>query len=86
MPQVQLEAGIEDFEKGDLYVRAHVQSDATRLLGLLRRSPLHQDDADTLDSVSASGPASVSFDMHLPLRHEQGADYGHFGGRCRWRM
>ncbi|ACA11481.1 YhdP family protein [Xylella fastidiosa] len=80
VPQVQLEAGIEDFEKGDLYVRAHVQSDATRLLGLLRRSPLHQHDADTLDSVSASGPTSVSFDMHLPLRHEQGADDGHFWG------
>ncbi|HHW4682987.1 MAG TPA: YhdP family protein, partial [Xylella sp.] len=80
IPDIQFEAGIEDFEKGDLYVRAHVQSDATRLLSLLRRSPLHRPYADTLDNVSASGPANVSFDMRLPLRHKENADYGHLGG------
>lgn len=80
VPAIQCEAGIEDFERGDLYVRARVQSDATQLLGLLRRSPLHRHYADTLDNVSAAGPANVSFDMQLPLRHKENADYGHLGG------
>ncbi|HHW4680491.1 MAG TPA: YhdP family phospholipid transporter, partial [Xylella taiwanensis] len=80
VPAIQFEAGIEDFERGDLYVRARVQSDATQLLGLLRRSPLHRHYADTLDNVSAAGPANVSFDMQLPLRHKENADYGHLGG------
>lgn len=63
----RFDAGIDDFGTSRLYVRADSRSDATRLLSMLRQSPLRESYADTLDALSASGPAIASFDMLLPL-------------------
>lgn len=66
-----IEAGVEDFGKAPLSVRAHSRSDSARLLALLRRSPLHAEYGETLDSLSASGPVDVDFDLLQPLRAGQ---------------
>ncbi|KAF1015940.1 MAG: hypothetical protein GAK31_01423 [Stenotrophomonas maltophilia] len=73
-----VEAGIEDFGATPLYVRATAPSDASRLLAMLRQSPLQADYGDTLDSLSARGPATVGFDLSLPLHHDEGG--GHLQG------
>ncbi|MCD7099409.1 YhdP family protein [Stenotrophomonas sp. MMGLT7] len=63
----RFEAGIDDFAASRLHVRADSRSDAARLLEMLRQSPLRRSYADTLDNLSAAGPASATFDMLLPL-------------------
>ncbi|PTA76861.1 hypothetical protein C9414_19630, partial [Bacillus sp. Nf3] len=72
------EAGIADFGQQPLYVRADAQSEAGRLLAMLRQSPLHKDYGDTLDNLSAAGPAHVTFDLLQPLHHDEGG--GHLQG------
>ncbi|QWP74631.1 TIGR02099 family protein [Lysobacter sp. K5869] len=64
----KVQAGIESYHDGVLYVKADTASEASQLLTLLRQSPLHKEHADTLDNLRASGPASVAFDMQLALR------------------
>lgn len=64
----KVQAGIEHYRDGMLYVKADTSSEAGQLLSLLRQSPLHKDHADTLDNLRASGPAAVAFDMQLALR------------------
>lgn len=66
-----LEAGIEDFAHAPLYVRARSNSPAQALLAMLKHSPLHETYGQTLDSLSASGPAAVTFDLLQPLRPGQ---------------
>jgi len=73
-----LESGIADFGQGDLYVRAHTSADASHLLAMMRRSPLHATYADTLDNITASGLADTSFDLLLPLH---GGPGGHLKGQ-----
>lgn len=73
--QVQgLEAGIDDFARAQLDVRAHSDSEAPRLLQLLRRSPLQADYADSLDNLSVDGPARTTFELQLPLRGNAGGE------------
>ncbi|MDQ2701537.1 MAG: TIGR02099 family protein [Pseudomonadota bacterium] len=67
------EAGIARFGRAPLRVSAQGGGDASRLVGLLRRSPLHARYGDTLDNVSASGRAEVTFDMELPFQDKAGA-------------
>ena len=67
------EAGIARFGQAPLRVSARGGADASALVALLRRSPLHARHADTLDNITASGPATVSFDMELPLRDKAAA-------------
>ncbi|QQP97893.1 YhdP family protein [Lysobacter enzymogenes] len=64
----KVQAGIERYHDGVLYVKADTSSEAGQLLNLLRQSPLHKEHADTLDNLRASGPAAVAFDMQLALR------------------
>ena len=64
-------AGIADFSRAELTVQAEGASDASQLLTLLRQSPLHKEQGETLDNITASGPAAVTFDMLLPL-HDHG--------------
>jgi len=73
----RFEAGIPDFGDAQLYVRAHSGSDASHLLSMLRRSPLHKSYGDTLDNVAVSGAADTGFDMLLPLH---GGPGGHLKG------
>ncbi len=67
------EAGIERFGRAPLLVRAQGGGDASRLLALLRASPLHREYGETLDNLSASGLAAVTFGLDLPLHHDEGA-------------
>jgi len=62
-----LDAGIEHFGKAVLKVAAQGGGDAGKLLALLRSSPLHGSHGDTLDTLRASGLASVTFGLELPL-------------------
>jgi len=66
-----LEAGIESFAHTPLYVRAHSSSRAEALLAMLRRSPLQEQYGDTLDNLTATGPAAVTFDLLQPLHEGQ---------------
>jgi uncharacterized protein (TIGR02099 family) len=68
----RFDAGIERFGHAPLLVSAQGGGDASRLLALLRDSPLHRDYGDTLDNLSASGLASVTFGLDLPLHRDEG--------------
>lgn len=59
--------------KPELEVHAQGGGDASMLLGLLKRSPLHKSYGDTIDNIDAKGLAAVSFDLGLPLRDGAGA-------------
>ncbi|MBW3550038.1 MAG: hypothetical protein KY442_04195, partial [Proteobacteria bacterium] len=63
-----LRAGIDAYRGGRLRVQARGSGDASRLLSLLRDSPLHSSHADTLDNLSARGAAALGFELVLPLR------------------
>src|SRR5690606_23005443 len=66
----RLEAGIADFSEADLRVDADAKTDAGKLLALLRQSPLREDRAETLDNLTASGPATAGFTLDLPLHRD----------------
>jgi len=67
------EAGIARFGTEPLLVRAQGGGDASRLLALLRASPLEREYGDTLRNLSARGLASVTFALDLPLHRDEGA-------------
>ena len=62
-----LDAGIDHFGHAVLEVAAQGGGDASKLLDLLRNSPLHASHGEILDNLRASGLASVTFGMELPL-------------------
>jgi uncharacterized protein (TIGR02099 family) len=72
------DAGIADFGASQLYVKATSRSDAGALLAMLKQSPLHKTYADSLDNLTAKGPAAVTFDLLQPLHHGEGG--GHLQG------
>lgn len=78
VPVQHFEAGIKDFGQQPLYVRADTRSEAGNLLALLRQSPLHQEYGETLDNLTAAGPAQVTFDLLQPLHADEGG--GHLQG------
>lgn len=61
------QAGIADFGEGDLKITARSDTDAGRLLAMLRQSPLHDTYGDTLDHLQAKGPVAATFDLLQPL-------------------
>ncbi|MBN8798589.1 MAG: TIGR02099 family protein, partial [Stenotrophomonas nitritireducens] len=65
-------AGIADFHESLLKVDARTLDDSGHLLALLRRSPLHAVYGETLDALSANGPAAVNFGLSLPLHEGEG--------------
>jgi uncharacterized protein (TIGR02099 family) len=69
----RFDAGIARFGKAPLLVDAQGGGDASRLLALLRASPLHREYGDTLDNLSARGLAAVTFGLDLPLHRDEGA-------------
>ena len=69
----RFDAGIPHFDKAELTVRAQGGGDASKLLGLLKQSPLHKTYGDTIDNIDASGLAAVTFDLDLPLQGDGGA-------------
>lgn len=76
-----LDAGIAHFGESPLRVDAKAAADAGKLLALLKRSPLHKPYAETLDNLSASGPATASFALDLPLH--KGGQPPKIAGRVR---
>lgn len=68
----EIHAGIDDYNGGALTVKAQGDGDAAQLLDVLKRSPLQKEHADTFANVRASGPATVGFDLDLPLEHGKG--------------
>lgn len=67
------DARIERFGHAPLLVSAQGGGDASRLLALLRDSPLQREYGETLDHLSASGLASVTFGLDLPLHRDEGS-------------
>jgi uncharacterized protein (TIGR02099 family) len=63
----EFDAGIADFSRGVLTVDAHADSDAAKLLGLLKQSPLRKEHGDIFTTLGASGPAAVDFALGFPL-------------------
>lgn len=61
------DAGIEHFGRAVLTVDANAATDASRLLDLLRQSPLRKAHGETLANIEATGPARVEFGLQLPL-------------------
>ncbi len=88
------DAGIAHFGKAELAVQAQGGGDASKLLGLLRQSPLHKQYRETLDNLDASGLAAVTFDLELPLhasggRSKLGGTVALAGARLRekrWKL
>jgi len=69
----ELHAVIADFGRARLLVDAKGGGDASRLLALLRDSPLYKQQKETLDALSASGLADVGFALDLPFAEHQPA-------------
>lgn len=67
VPITQFESGIAHFSHHLLTVQAQGGDDAARMLALLRQSPLRARYGAALTGLSASGPASASFSLALPL-------------------
>ncbi len=67
------DAGIADFGQTPLYVKATTNSEAGALLAMLKQSPLQATYGETLDNLTAKGPAKVEFDLLQPLQHGQPA-------------
>jgi len=72
------DAGIVDFGETPLYVKATTQTETGALLAMLKQSPLHHTYAETLDNLTAKGPAKVTYDLLQPLHPDQGP--GHMLG------
>ncbi len=70
----KLQAGIADFGESRLKVQASTVDDSSRLLAMLRQSPLQASYGDTLDNLSLRGQAGVNFDLMLPLHHDGGSE------------
>ncbi|HRO27175.1 MAG TPA: YhdP family protein, partial [Luteimonas sp.] len=62
-----LHAALAHYGESPLEIRAKSGGNAGKLLALLRQSPLRDGIEDTLDAVSADGPATTTFAMSLPL-------------------
>lgn len=62
-----LRAQLPHYGEGALSVRAASTSDAAALLALLRESPLHRANADSLDNLEMRGPVATTFALELPL-------------------
>lgn len=68
----KLQAQLDDYRKATLTVQAEGASDASKLLDLLRQSPLRKEHGETLANIEANGAAAVTFDMVLPLHRGGG--------------
>ncbi|WP_208108681.1 YhdP family protein [Cognatilysobacter terrigena] len=62
-----LKASIDDYSHGALLVEAHGNTEASQLLDVVRASGLRRLQPETIDALSASGPAKVDFNLELPL-------------------
>jgi uncharacterized protein (TIGR02099 family) len=70
VPATGLQAALPHYGQARLSVRANTEADASKLLALLRESPLHARHAESLDSLSLQGGAAATFALDLPLGDE----------------
>lgn len=63
----KLHATLPDYRNAELTIDAVGKSDASKLLDLLRHSPLKKEHGETLANIEANGAADVTFGMVLPL-------------------
>ncbi|GGD57158.1 YhdP family protein [Pseudoxanthomonas indica] len=70
VPIEHFEAGIADFGDSNLRVDARSQTDAGKLLAMLRQSPLHKSYGETLDNLQASGATRARFHLLQPLKRD----------------
>lgn len=61
------EGGVERFGRAELAVRANADSDAGKLLALLRQSPLRKDHDETMRNLTAAGPVHATFALDLQM-------------------
>ncbi len=78
------DAAIEDFSAAELKIRAESESEASRLLAMLRQSSLQQTHGETMDHLVASGPVRVGFELFQPL-HKQHPAQRRLGGTVELR-
>ena len=77
-----LTASIDDYGHGALKVGAQGDTDAAKLLDVVRASGLRAMQPETVDALAASGPARVDFGLEMPLgRHAPTASRGGFDRR-----
>lgn len=69
----RFDAGIAHFAKVELTVQAQGGGDASKLLTLLKQSPLHKPYGEAIDNIDASGLAAVTFGLDLPMHDGGGA-------------
>lgn len=62
-----IKASVDHYDHGTLAIQAKGSSDVSRLLALLRASPLHALGPDTFANLRGAGPADVEFGMALPM-------------------
>ncbi|NYZ62627.1 YhdP family protein [Luteimonas deserti] len=66
VPVRDIEASMARYSTSPVLVRASAGTDATRLLGLLRRSPFHARHAEILDNLDVRGPARAAVTVTVP--------------------
>ncbi len=64
------EAGIADFGDSNLRVDAQTETDAGKLLAMLRQSPLEKSYGETLSQLTAAGRTRATFHLLQPLKHD----------------
>lgn len=64
----RLEGGIDHYAGGRLVVHASSRTDARALLALLRRGPLEKTHRETFAALGASGPATATFELAMPMQ------------------
>lgn len=60
-------AEIADFSRSELHVEAQGGGDASKMLALLKQSPVQKNNAATLARIDARGPANVDMTLLQPL-------------------
>ncbi|GAB1596314.1 YhdP family protein [Lysobacter claricitrinus] len=63
----RLTASIDDYAHGALTVHAQGATETSQLLDVVRASGLRKLQPETIDALSASGPATVAFGLTMPL-------------------
>ncbi|HST45008.1 MAG TPA: DUF3971 domain-containing protein, partial [Luteimonas sp.] len=60
-------ASIDRFSEGQLQVSAESRTDASRMLAMLKTSPLSRSQPATFDNLVARGPMRATFELAMPL-------------------
>ena len=70
VPATGLQVALPHYGQARLSVQARSATDGATLLALLRQSPLHAQQAESLDNLAVEGPVAATFALDLPLGEE----------------